>query len=902
MPVQTENRLEQRLPDYVYRVLEKMFAAYRQVIILQEFSAGLSGSRVFLARPIRADGEPELRCVVKIDYYERIAREWEAYRANISQSVPNAMEIVGEPVHPTDSLWGGLRYPLAGSGTFDVESLGRYFQHASEKQLNNLLQERLFPSLGALWAQRRLQPDLRLQSYYDDLLPYNLVIELAEPPAGVAVRALEPETVSQQVLNAGIYVTLDQFRVVKIFRDTGRLSLDVPIGQSGASRLHVHGIPNTDQYQIDELLPRPLVGRVIETRADHLQAQIKQAMGATWQPGAPVSLADGRTLPDPIAALPGILDMSMDAYVGRLHGDLNLENVLVELQSENAYLIDFARARQDHVLRDLLHLEMAVVTQLLPQALMGRQMPAETIYTLYEQLDCAVRNPGKVAPPIGLEKTFVVLLTIRNMAAFYLGRPGDWREYYYGLILYLIGALKYADLDRHPTAPLPKQVAYLGAAGILHLLQNSPDCEDYMSPPTATASTSPFAPFLRFFDLSDASEHMRSSWRGKAILLLERFNLSPDNWQLVLWLLLAWIAACYLVTPLLRLPKPDNSDRFVASVYYAIAGILIPLAIALITPADYQEKFDLTHWRQKLLLFRLKLTGALAGYNVFAALLVALSVAAFYLTGGSLPLAIWAILILFLPLMFGYIGANRIPADRYVMFDNHLRAHEVDRLFLAVIVFFSSMIAFVYYNLYWLLIERVTGVVTLLVIVSVSIWEQRARNPQRFPPGRTIALLGLVMPLLILLLYLGFTPFFQFEAPIRPADLILVTLYVVAGTSMWLTWWLRHPPPLKLFWLLRWSASIVVLGGLLMWDLWWGFGTFIGLAALWLAVRQRLFPRAVFVHPAPPTLYGATLISLVLALATPLPVAANIAGYAGISALCIWWAYRKKRPATEETG
>ena len=895
-PVEIENRIAQPLPDSVYRVLETLFAGYQRLLILSEYGSGLSGSRVFLVRPLRHDGTPELRSVVKIDYRERIEREWHAYQENVRHSLPHAAEMVGEPAYPAGSQWGGLRYPLIGSGAFDIESLSRYYEHASQEELSDVLQNRLFRSLGSLWAHIELKPDLQLQSYYDDLLPYNLVITVETPPAGAPIQPLTPDTIGAHAPPAGSYVRLAGFRVVKIFHAEERLSLDVPIGHSGANRLHLRGVADVDQYLIDQLLPQPVTGRIVETRFDQLQAQVSRIMGDRWQAGAPVTLTSGQTLPDPITALPGILNQSFDAYVGRLHGDLNLENVLVELESRNAYLIDFARFRQDHVLRDLLQLEMAVITRLLPRALEARQMPAETIFPFYERLECAVRHPGRVPPPSGLEKPFAMLLTIRNMAAHYLYMAGNWDEYYYGLILYLIGALKLPDLDELPTAPRPKEVAFLGAAAILHLAQQAPDCQAYVSP---QPSASPFGWIRDFFDMSNVSEHARSSWSGKALVLLGRLGLPPHKWSALFFALLLWIAAYFLITPMLRLPLPDDSERLMACVKFAAAGILLPLLIAAVTAADYQEKFDLTSRRQKLLLFRLKLTGALAGHNIFAPMLVALSLGVYYLNQATLPDPLWTFLLL-VPLIFSHIGARRIPADRYIMFQNVLRAHEVDAPFLAVFIFLSSLLAFFLYYFYWFLSDALTGITFLFVLLGSSIWEQRHRQPQNQSDLRTILLVGFVIPLLIFLLQIFFNPLLYAGnlSAIRqelPA-LLLVSLYLFSFTAMWVTMWLRRSPQYTLAGLLRMFITILLLYPFLSFDRRWGLAAYVALIGGWILWRWRRAPQKAMYHPAFPILYLTLLTSLAFAFDSPLPIWLNTAAYALIAASCLWWVYRHQLP------
>ncbi len=69
-------------------------------------------------------------------------------------------------------------------------------------------------------------------------------------------------------------------------------------------------------------------------------------------------------------------------------------------------------------------------------------------------------------PDPGLEKPWAILMAIRKMAGNYLWQHNDWTEYYQGLVLYLLGALKFKNLDKmdEDRTPLPKQVAFWGAA------------------------------------------------------------------------------------------------------------------------------------------------------------------------------------------------------------------------------------------------------------------------------------------------------------------------------------------------------------------------------------------------------------------------------------------------------
>src|SRR5688572_31006748 len=109
-------------PDTI-QVLGKIFARYKRVIILKEFTAGLSGSRVLEVRPIKADGTPELPTVVKLATVSMIQQEWRAYQKHIHNRLPHVAAVSARPTLVAATGWGGLRYPMMGTGDPDIISL-----------------------------------------------------------------------------------------------------------------------------------------------------------------------------------------------------------------------------------------------------------------------------------------------------------------------------------------------------------------------------------------------------------------------------------------------------------------------------------------------------------------------------------------------------------------------------------------------------------------------------------------------------------------------------------------------------------------------------------------------------------------------------------------------------------
>lgn len=465
------NRMQQALSPDAEAIFATMFSDCQEIIVRSEFQSGLSSSHVFLVRPIKADGA-ELPTVVKIDRTDLIQREWISYQRCIQNRLPGIAKVRSEPVCLPKGNKSGLCYPLIGEDTFDIESLYQYYGHANIQDICHVLVSRLFKSLGTLWTQTlRPQAELHLQTFYDSFLPVNLVIELAKPIENKQPHLLQPDTVTMQTYAVDDYVQLSDFRIVNIVHQSHQLSLDMPSDVQAAYRIHIYPVPNIERYKLGDVIRQPFIGIVRKTRQDLLQEQAKMALGSSVDiMQETLTLANNVTLPNPLVQLPHILNQTFDAHTAYIHGDLNLQNILIEPENRNAYLIDFAKSRRDHVLRDLLHLEMAVVTQLLPLALAETKRTTTYIISFYEQLHTAVQHSGQVRPPTGLEKPFAILKIVRRTAQHYLFVPNNWEEYFYSLVIYLLGALRYSSLN---TVPGAKATAFWGAAATLKLLAAS---------------------------------------------------------------------------------------------------------------------------------------------------------------------------------------------------------------------------------------------------------------------------------------------------------------------------------------------------------------------------------------------------------------------------------------------
>jgi hypothetical protein len=152
-------------------------------------------------------------------------------------------------------------------------------------------------------------------------------------------------------------------------------------------------------------------------------------------------------LPDPLCHLQVLLSETMHASQSIIHGDLNLENILVG-PGGMLWLIDFAQTREGHALFDFAHLEAEIIGHIIAPKV---DNPAEYLQILR----------GKGASQF--QELMSILAALQEIASRCLFNPSEPIEYQNALILSCIGALKFNNLDPHA-----KHLLYLTAAELIN--------------------------------------------------------------------------------------------------------------------------------------------------------------------------------------------------------------------------------------------------------------------------------------------------------------------------------------------------------------------------------------------------------------------------------------------------
>jgi hypothetical protein len=484
-----------KLTPEVRAVLRHMFITFGRIAIELEFGRGLSGSRVFKVHLTEQDGSHQLPAVVKVAPVGLIEQEWQAYKGWVKDRLLKIAQVHSPPVCPHNSSWAGLRYLLAGGSIFSVQSLRDFYQEVDVNEVCQVLENRLFKVMGDNWWWRnQVHNSFQMKTDYDVILPINLIIKPISGGQFDDAVLIQPGIGKLPLgLTRGARVKLKGLAIIKVSPSKPEVTLDLSHGSKGwpaeSYRMRLIEVPDVTNYQVGNVIDT-IFGEVVSTRQDLLHEQAQRALGKkinlsakelTLSPGQNVSNSSTpasqstRSLPNPLLTYQALLQGLITVKISTVHGDLNMENILVDTEAQDVELIDFATVHQGHAIGDLLRLETEVIIMLIPPILAEKKLSPQTIIPFYEQLHLStLRLDQDISIELlspALEKPFRILQTIRKAARKCLFNLDDWREYYQGLTLYLLGALKFESLDKLPVAPLPKQVAFWGAATSQQLLE-----------------------------------------------------------------------------------------------------------------------------------------------------------------------------------------------------------------------------------------------------------------------------------------------------------------------------------------------------------------------------------------------------------------------------------------------
>jgi len=424
LKIETRQAIELSKPEI--ELLSALFQRYERLVIESEFLSGYSGARTFLSLPVQASGRADAFTIAKIGEANAMIQEFDNYETFVKDTLPPiTARIQHTPVTVVEkgkikpTHLAALQYTFIGEQGVQPTSLRQA-----------LLQEprpdyfyKLFDTFGPNWWMQRRPLTYRLSQEYDRLLPTHVVLTPLEDHPTQPVKYLQGNlSPAKNKVEIGDLVSLSGFHVTEYKPHQGTISLEgEPEPGQPAMRIRWRSLD----------LPRQTFGKVIATRQTLLQDLTHDL--------------ERYNLPDPLQGLSALLDETVIGSQSIIHGDFNLENILLG-PGDFLWLIDFAQTREGPSLFDFAHLEADLVAHIF-----APRIPQIEDYIALLQ--------GK--PPEDLEPLAELTLAIQEIASRCLVNPSRTREWHLARKIALIGALKFANLDHRA-----RQYLYLTAAAI----------------------------------------------------------------------------------------------------------------------------------------------------------------------------------------------------------------------------------------------------------------------------------------------------------------------------------------------------------------------------------------------------------------------------------------------------
>lgn len=394
------------------KLLQALFKKYQRIILKSEFLSGYSGARTFLAQPILANGQSDAETIIKMGPRKDIEDEYNHFESFVKDRLPPVTaRIQSVPVTLAGSANAALQYTCISDPGKSPTSLRQILLANPDPEYL----QRLFDTFGPYWWMQRQPYSFRMAQEYDRLLPPHYVLA---PTAGSTNKSINPNAdPAQLMLKVGDEVSVASFEYFEYRADGKSLTL-FSAPQNGKPVFRYRWLTLSP--------PKNTTAKIVATRNDLL---IHETDGF-----------DLFGLPNPLPKLDGWLQETVNGTRSIIHGDLNLENILVG-PGNLVWLIDFAQTREGHPLYDFSHLASEIIAHIYS---VNELTPQQFLSFLQRGDDPLMKMVEKISTTC-------------------LFNPANPREYQLALILSCLGALKYQNLSKKAKHFVFLAAAYYGS-------------------------------------------------------------------------------------------------------------------------------------------------------------------------------------------------------------------------------------------------------------------------------------------------------------------------------------------------------------------------------------------------------------------------------------------------------
>ncbi len=441
-------------------LLQGLFENYARIVVETRYSSGYSGARTLLVQPYHSDGRADAHAIVKIGSQNMIKGEYANFQTFVRQTLPPITgRVLGPPVMVPGEEEAALQYTFVGIPSAAPVSLKSFSIDQSVRETATLIEERLFSTFGPAWWMQRRPYVFRMSREYDRLLPVHLLLERIDMHHDASL--ITGDLMQVKYLKVGDVVRIEDAIVSEVRPQRRTMTITWPEFPGGSSlRVRFRDVP-TDPYSEGRKI-KGMYGRVVASRLDLLYEEVAKPFPSVDMTQGTISIG-GRPLINPLKHVEELLASRLQGTCSIIHGDLNLENILIG-PGDLVWLIDFAATREGHTLYDFARLEVEITTQVVAEMFYHQKRKLDDFLLVFDKLS------GQDVPLEGsLQEMSILLNAVRNVARRCSYDPEDSREFRKALILAYLGSLKFTNLDELPSAPLPKSLAFTASAYLMTL-------------------------------------------------------------------------------------------------------------------------------------------------------------------------------------------------------------------------------------------------------------------------------------------------------------------------------------------------------------------------------------------------------------------------------------------------
>jgi|GEM_PF-416771 len=442
--------------------------AERKPRVDKEFGTGLSGARTFL---ISFVGYPPQ--IIKLGVSDMIEREANAYKLHV-QRLPTTyiprLKIYPDLERPSPKRYAGERvliYDEVGDAVYPPESIKEFFlkKYAQPNGASNganiakALEILVRACEQRWWRNHTFDEEFFYGNEYARLLPADF--EAVEADNGIAA-GHQTATADTGLIGT---TELHDVQIDEVYQDRVTLIARLDKQAQFPQRIRLYS-NNTQRFQSKQTVDRLRI-TLTGNRFEQLN-QAAQSAIPNFTPDSPTFTLENVEFTNPLVHLPQLLAPTRKTIARSIiHGDFNLQNILLHPQSHHPWMIDFEKTCSGPTLMDFQRLETELISQLLLDELEKNRLPLTTVVTLMKHLHRA--SIPTTAPLPELQDLYTIFAKVRTMITDYCVDKLQWREYYHGFAIALIGTLKF-----HNLSPEAHAMMMMTAATVIELM-DQPD-------------------------------------------------------------------------------------------------------------------------------------------------------------------------------------------------------------------------------------------------------------------------------------------------------------------------------------------------------------------------------------------------------------------------------------------